>query len=145
MACNRGFGACALILWQSAARSLHSSGENIAVPQNARSRATRTTKPFGSGKETLSRRYSAPHAHLCPKLDAPSVRYSTQYKLILSWCCADHTLFGVASLSDSGIAKMGPLARHEKPRRRWGQGGLSTGGSPRLGTTRTPNRASRPR
>jgi hypothetical protein len=86
-------------IWRVCAHPLTVSGPKPAFkwskhrrPPNAGSRAIRTAKPLEFGKQSLSGRYSLPHrSHLCPNLDAPSVRYSTQHHSILVWCCADHT------------------------------------------------------
>ena len=79
----------------SAARSRHSSGVNIAVSQNAGSRATRTTKPFRSGKEALSRHAFVPKVirAVWPILDAAQF----DFELVL---CRPHT-FGVPLLCES--------------------------------------------
>jgi len=98
MACNLGFGACAIILPQSAAQRRHSSGVNIAGPQKPVDPRTTTC---GSGGEALSARYSSPHTRLLPELNIPSVRYLTQQNSIFDLCCADDTLFGVMLLSES--------------------------------------------
>jgi hypothetical protein len=88
-------------IWRVCAHPLTVSGPKPALKWSKHRRPPRCGEQSdpgdqtGPGKETLSRRYSAPHARFCPKLDAPSVRYSTQHNSILSGCCSDHTHFGV--------------------------------------------------
>jgi hypothetical protein len=89
-------------IWRVCAHPLTVSGPKPAFkwskhrrPPNAG--AERVGRPSRVRQGALSRRYSAPHTgHLCPKLDAPSVRYSTQHDSIFDLCCRDDTPFGVS-------------------------------------------------
>ena len=79
----RGFGACAAILWQSAARSLHSSGvNNTPIPQRKRgAEHDPDGPPCGSaGRSKAPHRTPSPRMVEWQEFHERSVGYSTQWK-----------------------------------------------------------------